>query len=267
MNDDSDRRNQGSGESDLWLLSSLADNELSATERAATLDWLANDREAATRVADYRAQKTALAALFGDPREDVRCIVVRRRPPCWQQTGVAACCMVVGVVLGSAPGWMLAGFPVDQPVFAKRADIAYAVYAPDQRHPVEVAAAQEDHLVKWLSRRLDRPLLVPSLREYGYSLVGGRLLPDDSGPAAQFMYQNSAGARITLYVAAVPKNVAAFHLFRDDKRSTFYWVSEGMGCALTGHVSEAQLRAMAIDVCSALGGLVRGLAIGGDSNP
>ena len=34
------------------------------------------------------------------------------------------------------------------PTFAQRADIAYAVYAPEQRHAVEVAASQGDHLVK-----------------------------------------------------------------------------------------------------------------------
>jgi anti-sigma factor RsiW len=205
-------------------------------------------------VAGYRAQKAALTALFGNPRDDARCIVVRHRAPWWRQAGVAASCMAMGVALGSAPGWVSATLAADPPVFAERADIAYAVYAPEQRHPVEVAATEQDQLVNWLSRRLDRRLSVPSLREYGYLLIGGRLLPGESGPAAQFMYQNTAGARITLYVAAVPKDATAFRLFRDGNRSTFYWGSQGMGCALTGQVSEAQLRSMAIDVCSVPGG-------------
>ncbi|MFM0343068.1 anti-sigma factor family protein [Paraburkholderia sp. RL17-347-BIC-D] len=254
MNDDRDRRTQGLGGTDLRPLSAFADNELSASERAAALHWLATDLGAAERVGDYRAQKAALAALFRDPRDDARCIVVRRRfTPWWRQAGLAASCMAIGVALGSSPGWVSANFAAAPPGFAERADIAFAVYAPEQRHPVEVAALQRDQLVNWLSRRLDRQLTVASLREYGYSLMGGRLLPGESGPAAQFMYQNTAGARLTMYVAAVPKDATAFRLFRDGNRSTFYWGSQGTGCALTGQLSEAQLRPMAIDACSMLG--------------
>ncbi|HEY1996595.1 anti-sigma factor [Paraburkholderia sp.] len=253
MNDDSDRSKRGLDGPDLLPLSAYADNELSATERAATLIRLTVEPGAATRVADYRAQKAALTILFADQRDAARCIVVRRRPWRWRPVGVAAFCMAMGVALGSSAGWVPAIFAADPTVFAERADIAFAVYAPDPSHPVEVTAAQRDQLVAWLSRRLDRHLSVPSLREYGYVLIGGRLLPGESGPAAQFMYQDSAGARLTMYVAAVPRDATAFRLFRDGNRSTFYWGSRGMGCALTGQVAEAQLRSMAIDACSMLG--------------
>jgi anti-sigma factor RsiW len=245
------------GDLDFRPLSAFADDELSATERAIMLVRLTTDRGAAERVADYRLQKAALTALFGDPRDDPRCIVVHCRAPWWQQAGMAATCIAMGVTLGSSPGWVSANFAADPSVFAERADIAFAVYAPEQRHPVEVAAPPRDQLVDWLSRRLGQRLSVPSLREYGYSLIGGRLLPGESGPAAQFMYQNTAGARLTMYVTAVPKDTTAFRLFRDGNRSTFYWGSQVTGCALTGPVSEVQLRSMAIDACSMLGRAVR----------
>jgi len=51
-----------------------------------------------------------------------------------------------------------------------------------------------------LSKRLNRTLTIPSLHEYGFELVGGRLLPGEDGPAAQFMYQNANGERLTLYM-------------------------------------------------------------------
>jgi anti-sigma factor RsiW len=35
--------------------------------------------------------------------------------------------------------------------FVRQAAVAYAVYQPEQRHPVEVAADQQEHLVQWLS--------------------------------------------------------------------------------------------------------------------
>ncbi|MFM0077320.1 anti-sigma factor [Paraburkholderia sediminicola] len=267
MNDHGNRTRRGLGDPDVRPLSAFADDELSATEHETTLVWLTTNPRAAERVASYRAQKAALTALFGNPLDDARCIVVRHRTPWWQQAGVAASCVAMGVALGSAPGWMSASFAADPPVFAERADIAFAVYAPEQRHPVEVAAPQRDQLVDWLSRRLGQRLSVPSLREYGFSLIGGRLLPGESGPAAQFMYQNMAGARLTMYVAVVPKDATAFRLFHDGNRGTFYWESQGTGCALTGLVSEAQLRSMAVDACSMLGWAFRSRETSGGLNP
>lgn len=267
MNDDSDRRRRGLGGPDLRPLSAFTDNELSATERTAMLVRVTTDPGAAERVADYCAQRAALTALFGDPRDDMRCIVVRRRTPRWRHAGLAASCMAIGVALGLSPGWVSTNFAVDRPVFAEHADIAFAVYAPDQRHPVEVSAEQRDQLVNWLSRRLDRRLSVPSLREYGYSLIGGRLLPGESDPAAQFMYQNTSGARLTIYIARVQKDTTGFRQFGDGNRMTFYWESQGMGCALTGHVSEPQLRTMAIDACSTLGRAFRSRETSDGLNP
>ena len=40
--------------------------------------------------------------------------------------------------------------------FARQAVLAHVVYSPEVRHPVEVRAAQQEHLVQWLSKRLGR---------------------------------------------------------------------------------------------------------------
>ncbi|MBC8745655.1 MULTISPECIES: anti-sigma factor family protein [Paraburkholderia] len=189
-------------------------------------------------------------------------IVVRRMRPWWQRAGLAACWLAAGAGLALALGpfaprliggaW--GGFGGQPAGFAQRADVAYAVYTPERRHPVEVAASEEAHLITWLSKRLNRPLSVPSLQEYGYSLVGGRLLPGEAGPAAQFMYENQAGARLTLYVTGTGRDETVFRLFRDGNRRTFYWINDGMGYALSGAIAEGKLREIAIDVCNALGG-------------
>jgi anti-sigma factor RsiW len=189
-------------------------------------------------------------------------ILIRRPTPWWQRVGLAACWLAAGAGLTLALGPLAphltggawGGFGAQPPGFAQRADVAYAVYTPERRHPVEVAASDEEHLINWLSKRLNRPLSVPSLQEYGYSLVGGRLLPGEAGPAAQFMYENSGGARLTLYVTGAARDETAFRLFRDGDRRTFYWISDGMGYALSGAIAEGKLRSMAIDVCSELGG-------------
>jgi len=159
--------------------------------------------------------------------------------------------------------------------FAEQAAVAHAVYQPEVRHPVEVGAAQQDHLVQWLSKRLDRPLKVPVLSPLGYELVGGRLLPGDTGARAQFMYQNGAGQRITLYMGALagaaaspaaaaaglsaanpapqatePSPTTAFQFTSEGPVPGFYWVDAGFGYALSGQLSRAQLLALATAVYS-----------------
>ncbi|MGB6008849.1 anti-sigma factor family protein [Castellaniella sp.] len=236
-------------EEELRLLSALVDDELSEAERAAVSARLADDPAAAAAVTHYRAQNAALKALFPLPHSGPA-LFVRRRAPWWQWAGMAA----AGLALGLTLAWAPSRSGILTPAFARNADMAYAVYAPEQRHPVEVAAAQQAHLKGWLSKRLNRPLSIPSLQEYGYALVGGRLLPGESGPAAQFMYQNQAGERLTLYIVKFPQGQASFRLLRDGARRTFYWVNQGMGYALSGHLAETHLRAIALDVCTVLGG-------------
>jgi anti-sigma factor RsiW len=238
-------------------LGAFVDGELSDAERAAVRDHLARDPQAAAQVAEWRTQKAALQALCGAPeRGAAQFLVVRSRGPWWRRAALAACWLTVGAGLTAAFAPLVPRLMgrTDEPSFARRADIAYAVYTPEQRHPVEVAAAEEKHLISWLSKRLNRQLSVPSLQEYGYSLVGGRLLPGEAGPAAQFMYENQQGARLTLYVTGFSKDETSFRLFRDGNRRTFYWVSDGLGYALSGPISEGKLRSIAVEVCSALGG-------------
>jgi anti-sigma factor RsiW len=243
---------------DLQTLSAFVDGELPQAELAAVRDELERHPEAKERVASWRAQKTALKALFGELEQDAPSFVVLRpRMSPARRMALAAGWLAAGIALGTTIGTLLPRV-VDHvrgpATFARRADIAYAVYAPEVRHPVEVGANDEAHLTAWLSKRLGRPLSIPSLQEYGYSLVGGRLLPGDKGPAAQFMYESRQGARLTLYVTQIPTNETVFRLFRDGDRRTFYWVSDHFGYALSGQLSEAKLKAIAIDVCSALGG-------------
>ncbi|NPT59197.1 anti-sigma factor family protein [Paraburkholderia elongata] len=267
---------------DLRALSAFVDGELPPVERAAIEAQLPQQPQAAARVAAWRAQKAALQALCGASQrnrerdehsgsvggmgqsdaDEPAFIVVRRPAPWWQRVGLAACWLAAGAGLALALGPLAPrltggawnGLGGQPPSFAERADIAYAVYTPERRHPVEVAASEEEHLITWLSKRLNRPLSVPSLQEYGYSLVGGRLLPGEAGPAAQFMYENRSGARLTLYITGISRDETAFRLFRDGNRRTFYWVSDRMGYALSGPIAEDKLRSIAIEVCSALGG-------------
>jgi anti-sigma factor RsiW len=57
------------------------------------------------------------------------------------------------------------------------------------RQDADESRAQEEHLSRWLTKRLGMPVKLFDLRAQGYELVGGRLLPDTAAPSAQLMYQ------------------------------------------------------------------------------
>ncbi|SAL12284.1 transmembrane transcriptional regulator (anti-sigma factor) [Caballeronia udeis] len=241
---------------ELRALSAFIDDEAPEAERAETAERIARDPASAATVAAYRAQDSALRALFTAAADnEPQVVVVRPR----RRYLIAASWLVMGIACGFLMHMLLPLVDQDRPAptFAQRADIAYAVYAPEQRHAVEVAASQEDHLVTWLSRRLNRTLTIPSLHEYGFELVGGRLLPGEDGPAAQFMYQNASGERLTLYMTSGSgkhKDEYAIRMLREGPRRTFYWTTDHAGYALSGQISEAKLRAISFDTCAALGG-------------
>jgi anti-sigma factor RsiW len=134
--------------------------------------------------------------------------------------------------------------------FVRQASFAHAVYLPEKRHPVEVAASEQAHLVQWLSKRLGKPLKIPDLQALGFELVGGRLLPGDSGARAQFMFQNPQGQRVTLYLGALAGNTAdsqatQFRFEPDSAVPSFYWAEQGFGYALSAQLDKPTLLALA----------------------
>ncbi|MGQ0710864.1 MAG: anti-sigma factor family protein [Rhodoferax sp.] len=134
--------------------------------------------------------------------------------------------------------------------FVRQARYAHAAYTPEVRHPVDVQAAEEQHLVQWLSKRLGRPLRVPHLEAQGYALVGGRLLPGEQAMRAQFMYQHESGQRLTLYLGALPAQApqaqdTGFRFQQEQGLSQFYWVDQGWGYALSADLERTALLRLA----------------------
>lgn len=266
-------------------LHALVDGRLSDTQRRAVEARLTLDPAAAATRQAWQQQRDALQELHGQLLSEPvppplaaaarqAALAQQQLDTWWRWGGMAA-----GVMLSFGLGWLAQGHygqqssglsagaqpaasTINAREFARQAWMAHAVYTPEQRHPVEVAADQQEHLVQWLSKRLDRPLIVPNLSAQGYGLVGGRLLPGDDGARAQFMFQNTAGERITLYLGAMKEPAAgapsqpgspdrretAFSFSSDGPVPGFYWVDQGFGYALAGSLSREQLMALAQSV-------------------
>jgi anti-sigma factor RsiW len=228
-------------------LHAYVDGRLSEERRAEVEAFLTTSPQDVERVRVYRKQNEILHALFDS-------VLAEPLPPQWQSpprrwsfplkpVAVASGWIVVGGLLG----WVLRGDYVGRLAkyvdFARQAAIAHTVYTPEVRHPVEVSADQEKHLVTWLSKRLSAPVKAPHLSAVGYELVGGRLLPGDQGPVAQFMYQDEKGRRLTLYVRtdSMSNRETAFRFIQEGNVGVFYWLDGRFGYALSGEVEKTEL--------------------------
>ena len=268
-------------------LQAYVDSELPQARQLEIETYLSTRPAEATRIAAYAAQKRDLRALF-DPvlDEPIPARLQRAALPkrAWYQERLAAG-IAIAAVSGVA-GWAMHGVSNERNgpngltaerstnapmlasvastnAFVQRAAIAHAVYSPEVRRPVEVSADQEDQLIAWLSKRMSAKMKAPHLQKLGYELVGGRLLPGGSGPVAQFMYQDRAGAKLTLYVSNEGLETGAtgkettFRFAQEGAVNVFYWIDGPFGYALSSAADKNELARVSGEVYQQIGGAGR----------
>ncbi len=246
-------------------LNAYADGRLAPSEQASIEAWLADHPGDAAQVHAYRLQNTRLHETFDGVLDEqvpseLAAIVTgpsgrsRASSPSWMRLAAS----ILLLLTGGLGGWLLHGgaAPSEQApggAFVNEAMGAHRVFVAEVRHPVEVVAAQETHLVAWLSKRLGTKLRAPNLQDAGYSLVGGRLLAEGDRPAAQFMYEEKDGRRLTLYVRGLgeAKNTS-FRFVSKDGVSAFYWVEETFAYALIAPTDRTRLMGIANTVYGTL---------------
>jgi anti-sigma factor RsiW len=252
----------------------FVDGQLPPDRRRAVMAYLAADSEEAARMSDYRTLNEVMHLLYDEVLHEplparlradryTRGLSWLERPGRWLGAGsmgliprMATFAAVVG--LSVFTGWSMHGQygqpELESPAmrFARQAGEAHLLYAPDVRHPVEFGADQEDSLLVWLSERLGHTVHAPSLKDLGFMLVGGRLLPAAGQPAAQLMYENAdAAKRITLYLRGrwsvsetSPLNSAqegSVSYAREGDLSMVYWIEGPLAYALIGEIDRDQL--------------------------
>jgi anti-sigma factor RsiW len=233
-------------------LHAYADGLLDRDARAQVEATLAASPDDAARVQEWMRQNDLLRASFDpvllEPVPDrLRLLRIRRA---WLPYAMAAMWVMLGVAIGVSASGLLRDRAAEAASLPRRAAMAHAVYSPEVRHPVEVGAAEQDHLVRWLSKRLGADIKAPLLQPLGYELVGGRLLPGENGPVAHFMYQDSRGQRLTLYVSKRKGDSrdTAFRFSQEGRVAVFYWIDASLGYALSSELDKATLLKVATSV-------------------
>lgn len=243
-------------------LQAHVDGRLDPARDAEVRAWLAQHLEEAARVEAYAVQRDALRSRLRDRHDDavprrlqLDVLRQRRRSMLARRFGSLAAGLAL-LLAGGAGGWLAHAPGPDRTAspLTEAAAEAHITFVTDLRHPIEVTAAQEGHLVQWLSNRLGRPLRVPDLAGLGFRLMGGRLLPGGAGPAAQFMYDDDHGTRLTVYVQTDPGDKeTSFRVVERDGLAGFYWVDQGFGYAVMARTGRGRLLPVAEAVWRQIG--------------
>lgn len=224
-------------------LNAYVDGELDPARRLEVEAHLADNPRDRARVAAWQDQAETLRALYGHIADEPvparlsphRIAAGRRRAFVRSFSAIAAALLLV--VAGGAGGWVGRGLirpDVAEATLVGEAEAAHALYAPEVLHPVEVGGEDGAHLVKWLSKRLDRTLTAPDLSSDGFSLVGGRLLPASSRAAALLMYESRDGARVTLYMTPGAGGETAMRFSETGGLAAVSWQTGTLDCVLVG---------------------------------
>lgn len=232
------------------------DGELSAEDRESYEVWLAANPEMKAMSLRFAADRARLQSVFEpvlkEPVPDRLAKTIAEGSPVapaglmaripWKPA-LAASLVFASAALGYYAG--VSRQQVEQgrdAAIIERALQAHVMYSAEKLHVVEVGADQKDHLVGWLSKRVGTPLVAPDLSTEGFQLVGGRLLPAAEKAAAQFMYQDRQGMRVSLYVTPdTGKAETGFRLYEEDGARAFYWLDGGFCYAVAGAIPEKTL--------------------------
>ncbi|MFP3551225.1 anti-sigma factor [Paraburkholderia sp. SIMBA_049] len=195
----------------------------------------------------------------------------------WPQFAGMAAALVLGIGIGvgtnmgkdvaapgaSAPSVTSSTRPVSadaSEVFAQKAALAHVVYMPTVSRPAQIGEDHEQDFVQYLANKLGTEVHPPMLTKSGFELAGGRILPGDDGPVAQFMYHNANGERVTLCIShrKVNANTTAFKLYQEGPVNVFYWVDGDFGYAVSGGIDRKVMLQIAHDVYAQLTGATPG---------
>lgn len=232
-------------------LHAFHDGQLPAERRADVEHWLAAHPDDAARIQDWRAAEEALRARYAgvadEPVPSRLSLNALRRPQTrWIAGAVAA--TLAAFLIGGAGGWFAHGAAAAlEPgkMFTQDALEAHRLYVVEVRHPVEVAAGERDHMQQWLSKRLGYTVRAPDLDPTGLKLVGGRLLPGPTAPAAFLMYESANGERITLYTSRAANEATQMRYATRAGDGALFWADRGVGYVVSGPTDKERLNQVA----------------------
>jgi anti-sigma factor RsiW len=133
--------------------------------------------------------------------------------------------------------------------FAAAGVRAFDLYAVDSPFAVELGEDERETFDGWVTRRMGKPVFAPDLSGAGFRMIGGRALPTASGPSAQYMYEDDAGWRLTLYVSGPRGTADVPHgVYTQGESVAVYWQDQGLAYALIGFLDPDRMVEIAAEL-------------------
>ncbi len=160
------------------------------------------------------------------------------------------------LLVGGSTGFIIGKASTDgaQPLSAVAArtwldDIAdyHRIYARQEKHLVEVPAAQADTIRTWLSESVGVSFRLPDLQTEGLTFEGARLLVAAGKPVAQLMYKTEDGDVVAIcFLKSKPgsTDTPKSESIRDDL-AMISWQKSGASYVVVGSSANANLRELA----------------------
>lgn len=242
-----------------WLDGELTPEEAERVER-----YLDRNEAARARLSDYARNEEILRAAYmegatDEPSPEIEALADRlgERLDSYRRRGrlgalfpaLAAC--VTAFVAGAAsyPA-MEAYLPWRVPAVVETAARAHEIL--ELANPIEMRAAESGELDDRVARHVGADVDVPDLASVGFRLVGGRLLSGVEGPLAQIVYEDAAGARLTLYVSgAETVEAEEITVVALDELTAGYWKAAQLAYSVVANMDAETLRQVAIEISAA----------------
>ncbi len=235
-----------------WAIHAYADGQVTDGEKRDVEKILSTNQDARDLLAEIRRQNTELHKAYDQvlaepvPQRLLKAANYAPRASIWPRLALAA--SLAALAVGAGSGWLAHNFTANAlaETLPQRAIDAFVVYGGDEKHAVEVAASEKDHLQAWLSNRVGVKFSVPDLTAQGFNLVGGRLLVEAGKPAGLLMYEDANKKRMTIYIAAnAAKNNVSMVVENRGALVTCYWVEPDLVYALAGPQTSEQMLVLA----------------------
>ncbi|NIA69185.1 anti-sigma factor [Pelagibius litoralis] len=241
-------------------LQAYVDGQLPTSRRVGIEGYLAAHPAESERLANYRNQNIGLHALFDsrggdDDLADVPPEIARLAAQLDRQNSRSRLSsgqlprLAAGFALlltAGGAGWIAhdqlnrQGDPLV--AFTRQAAEAHAVVA--DRRATSLAEASGQQVSAWLSEHSKgTPLSLPDLESVGFRLIADSVIPAAIGKrAAQLIYQDEEGQRITLYMrAGQDAEQTTFTFRREGQVSQFFWQNGRFAYSLIGMMEQERL--------------------------
>lgn len=228
-------------------LHAYVDGQLDDEQRKWVEHYLQKHPEAASQVAKWQADAQKLRVSLNEfvphtaPRTtDLQQVRQRmRKTRQWQLSMAFSLLFCVGI--GGIAGWQLHASQVQSQILPMEDAVqADRLISDGNVKALDVVASDQGQMNGWMSRYFINGALPPNLQNYGFNIIGGRLMVTEQGPAALVVYQDARGMRVTYYIRPTGRIQIGKGERKTDNLMAQYWSDQRYNYAVISPANNHQ---------------------------